>query len=353
MTSRERFQRVIAHKEADRVPIIDDTWRGTLARWRTEGMPEGVNWWEYFDIDKVSGHWLNCVSPKFPQRVIEKTERYTIHTTDWGVTKKQFNELDSTPQYLDFRVTTPAAWEEAKARMAFDEANLDWAGFARDFPRWEAEGHFIEFTAHFGFDITHSNVTGLETMLIAMLEEPEWVSDMFSTMLDLNLRYLDRIWDRGYHFHALKLYDDMGYKGTPFFSNGTYRSLLKPSHARMVQWAHNHEIPAHLHSCGNIMPLVPELVEIGFDILNPMEVKAGMDPLALKERYGEVLAFHGGMNAVLWADRDAAVAEIERLVPAMKAGGGYIFSSDHSIHTGVSLETYRAIVEAAKRCGAY
>ncbi len=352
MTSKERFARVIAHKEADRIPIIDDIWRGTHVRWRREGMPD-VDWRDFFGIDKCETIWVGGISPHFPEEIIEKNERYTIRTTDWGVTVKEFNEMDSTPQYLGFKIKTPGDWEEAKARMIFDEHHLRRNWLKNEVAKWMAEGRYVEFTPIFGFDITHNRVAGLEGMLIAMLEEPEWVADMFETMLNLNLRYLDAIWDEGYHFDAVKLYDDMGYKGTPFFSLETYRNLLKPSHRKMVQWAHDHGIPAHLHSCGNVMPLVADLVEVGFDILNPMEIKAGMDPLALKQRYAGKLALHGGMNAVLWEDKDAAVAEIERLVPTLKQGGGYIFSSDHSIHSGVSFETYRAIVEAAKRCGAY
>jgi len=94
-------------------------------------------------------------------------------------------------------------------------------------------------------------------------------------------------------------------------------------------------------------------VEIGLDALNPLEVKAGMDPLLLKERYGDVLTLHGGINAVLWDDADAIVAEIDRLVPKLKEGGGYIFSSDHSIPNSVSLETMKGIVARVKEMGSY
>lgn len=103
----------------------------------------------------------------------------------------------------------------------------------------------------------------------------------------------------------------------------------------------------------DINPLVPELVEIGLDGLNPMEVKAGMDPAALKGTYGERLLLHGGINAMLWDDLPAIEAEMRRLLPVMKAGGGYIFSSDHSIPSSVSLEGFRRIVALAKELGAY
>ena len=101
------------------------------------------------------------------------------------------------------------------------------------------------------------------------------------------------------------------------------------------------------------MTLVPDLVEMGLDGLNPLEVKAGMEPLTLKERYGDKLTLHGGINAVLWDDADAIIAEIDRLVPKLKEQGGYIFSSDHSIPNTVSLQNMEKIVARVKEMGRY
>jgi uroporphyrinogen decarboxylase len=98
---------------------------------------------------------------------------------------------------------------------------------------------------------------------------------------------------------------------------------------------------------------VPDLVAAGLDALNPLEVKAGMDPIALKREYGDRLVLHGGVNAMLWDHPDLIRAEMERLVPVLKENGGYIFSSDHSVPSSVSLEDFRGIVELAKRLGSY
>ena len=98
---------------------------------------------------------------------------------------------------------------------------------------------------------------------------------------------------------------------------------------------------------------IDDLVDIGIDCLNPLEVKAGMQPVLLKEKYGHRLVLHGGVNAVLWDQREAIVSEIERVVPLLKQDGGYIFSSDHSIPNSVSLENMKAIMEAVKRAGKY
>ena len=82
-------------------------------------------------------------------------------------------------------------------------------------------------------------------------------------------------------------YDDMGYKGSPFFSPSCYRELLKPYHKKAVDWAHERGMVTEMHSCGYIEPLLPDVVDIGLEMLNPLEVKAGMDPGKLKKLYGD------------------------------------------------------------------
>ncbi len=352
MNSRERFLRMFEHREADRIPIIDSPWAGTLRRWRQEGMPEGMDWRDYFEIDK-SEHIGVDITPRYEKKVLEDTERYQIVTTSWGVTLKNFKQLDSTPEFLDFKVTTPEAWEEAKRRMTLEDDRIPWQHLKEHYPQWKAEGRWIEASFWFEFDVTHSWMVGTETLLIALYEEPEWAVDMFNTYLDRCIALFDRVWDAGYHFDAIYWPDDMGYKGTTFFSNEMYRDLLKPVHRRAVEWAHAKGIYAHLHSCGDVMTRVDDLMDIGIDCLNPLEVKAGMEPITLKEKYGDRLTLHGGINAVLWDDREAIVQEIKRVVPVLKQNGGYIFSSDHSIPNSVSLENMTAIIQAVKEAGKY
>jgi len=352
MTTKERIERMLSHREADRIPIIDNPWSTTVKRWWREGMPQNVDWREYFDVDKVQGIDVD-ITPCYEEKVIEETDRYYIATSDWGVTMKHFKEEDSTPEFLDFTVTTAEAWEQAKARMTVDKDRVNWGRLEKKYAKWRANGDWVTANFWFGFDVTHSWMMGTENVLIAMYEQPEMIRDMFETYLDRCIAHFEMIWDAGYKFDSIFWPDDMGYKGTTFFSIDMYREMLKPVHKRAVDWAHNHGIYAQLHSCGDIMTLVPELVEIGIDSLNPLEVKAGMDPLALKAQFGDKLTLNGGINAVLWSDKEAIIAEIERLIPALKENGGYIFSSDHSIPSSVSLENFKAIIETAKRLGSY
>jgi len=353
LPSRERFRRMFTHREADRIPIIDSPWAGTLRRWQREGMPAGVNWTDYFDVDAVCTFGVD-ITPRYPVTRLSEDDRSYVETSAWGVTMRHFKAEDSTPEFIDYKVTTADAWEECKARMLTDaEDRINWDRIKRTYEISEKNNNWRQLNFWFGFDVTHSWMMGTENHLIAMYEEPELVEDMYNTYLDCCIRQFDKIYAAGYRFDAIQWPDDMGYKGTTFFSNALYRQILKPVHKRAVDWAHERGMFAHLHSCGNIMSRIDDLVEIGLDALNPLEVKAGMEPLTLKEKYGGKLTLHGGINAVLWDDKEAILEEIRRCVPVLKQNGGYIFSSDHSIPNTVTLETFRAIVEEVKRVGAY
>ena len=352
MTTKERFQRMYEHREADRIPIIDSPWAGTIRRWQNEGMPRDAAWEDYFGVDKTAGISVD-ITPQYEEKTLEETDEYRIYTTKWGVTQKSFKTQDSTPEFLDFKVTTPEAWADAKARMTVDDSRIPWRQLKENYDKWVSEGRWITANFWFGFDVTHSWTVGTETLLIAMYEEPEWCVDMFNTYLDQCIAHFEKIWNAGYRFDCIYWPDDMGYKGTTFFSNEMYRELLKPVHKRAVDWAHEKGIYARLHSCGNIMTRIDDLMDVGIDALNPLEVQAGMEPVTLKEKYGDKLTLHGGINAVLWDNKDAIIAEIDRVIPVLKENGGYIFASDHSIPNSVSLENFRAIIDEVKRVGSY
>ncbi|MBP5209612.1 MAG: hypothetical protein J6125_02005, partial [Clostridia bacterium] len=267
MTSYERIKRTFLHRETDRIPIYDTPWAGTVRRWEREGMPAGMDWRDYFGVDKVAQIGVD-ISPRYEERVLEETDRYKIVTSSWGVTMKNFKEEDSSPEFLDFKVCDSDAWVDAKARMTPSRDRVNWKNLEDNYARWRAEGQWVEAEFWFGFDVAHSWMAGTENILCALIEEPEWVTDIFDTYLSMCIAEFEMIWDAGYRFDSIRWPDDMGYKGTTFFSPATYRELLKPFHKKAVDWAHERGVFAHLHSCGDIMTLLPDVVDTGIDCLN-------------------------------------------------------------------------------------
>lgn len=351
MNANERFRRMYAHQEADRIPVMDYAWPETIRRWRDEGLPTD-DYLGYFDLDRTA-YIATDNSPRLPVQILEETDDAIIQTTPWGATTRTFKNRTTTPEHLGFQITTPDAWRKIRDRIAPSDDRIPWDMLRREYKTWREEGRWITGGLWFGFDITHSYMVGTENLLAAMLEEPEWVMEMFERELDVSIALLERVWDAGYTFDELHWCDDMGYKGTQFFSPTLYRELLRPFHQRAIDWGHRHGCVVRLHSCGNIMPLVPDLCQMGLDGLNPLEVKAGMDPVALKKQFGDRLLFHGGVNAVHWDQPEVILDEIDRVLPVMKEHGGYIFASDHSIPPHVSFEDFSRIIRRVKEVGRY
>ena len=352
LTTHERMTRMYGHKEADRVPITDTPWAATIERWQGEGLPEGMPFQDYFGLDRFVSIKADN-SPRYPEKVLEKTEEYTVWTTKWGATLKNWRHAGGVPEFLDFAITGPDEWAQAKARMKPSRDRIDWDALKQNYKRWREQGAWISAGFWFGFDVTHSWTVGTERLLMAMVTDPDWVVDMFNTFLDVDIALFEMVWQEGYHFDEIHWPDDMGYKQSQFFSQAMYRELLKPVHKRAADWAHAKGVKVQLHSCGYVEPLIPDLLEVGIDMLNPLEVKAGMDPAVLKARYGDRMAFHGGLNAVLFDDMDRMAEQMRAVIPVMKQDGGYCISSDHSVPQSVSLEDFRRFVALARELGSY
>ncbi len=350
MTARERITLMYQHKEADRVPIYEVPWESTLQRWRKEGLGD-ADYVEALGLDPIITLRVDN-SPRYPISVIENTDDTLVMKTGWGSTMK-FIKSQSSIALIDAEIRTKDDWLKAKERMTPDEDRIPWDFLKASWPQWKKQGTWIRALGWFGFDVTHAWFIGTERELLAVAEDPDWCVDMWQTEQDLAFVLLDRIWDEGYRFDELFWYDDMGYKLNQFFSLKTYRQLLKPIHKKAIDWAHAKGIKAYLHSCGDIRPFIPDLVEMGLDALNPLEVKAGIDPLAIKREFGDRLLLHGGINAVLWDDIDAMEASIRENLPVLMKNGGYVFASDHTTPNNVSLGGFKRIVDVVKEVGRY
>ncbi len=352
MTSKERFARAFAHKEADRVVMWDFPWPSTLMRWHREGLPEGVSYEEYFDVDNV-GRVVVDNSPRYPIEVIAEDDEFITKTNEWGTHVRNFKYQTTTPDFVKYRIIDWDSWREAKERIAPTRDRVPWDYLKKNYPVWVKEGRWLLGDTYFSFNAISSEVMGLDRFLMNMALDPELVEDIMSTALDVNLKLLDMAWDAGYEFDMLNIRDDLGYKQKPFFSVDMYKDLIKPLHKKAVDWAKQKGIVVRLHSCGDIHTLLPEVMTLEFDALHPMEVKAGMVPETVERDFGDRLVLHGGFDALLWKDRDAILGEIRRLLPILMENNAYIFAADHSIPSDVSFDTMKAIVELVKDIGRY
>ena len=352
MTSCERALAALRHQQADRVPIDDTPWQTTVERWHREGLPEGQTPRDYFGYERV-GQGAD-LSFQLPIRTLEETDTYRVVTDRFGATTRVFKGQESVPELIDFPITSREVWQEHKPLMAWNEDRVSWEAGLQGNRALADKGMFIVFSAGFGYDRVQ-RFAGAPRVLVAMMEDPEWVRDMFCTVTDVIIAAAEAMLARGFHFDGAFLWNDMAYRNGPFFSPALYRELEFPCQKRLCDFFHARGLPVILHTDGDVRPLIPMFIKAGFDCLQPLEVKAGMDLVDLKARYGERLAFMGGIDARAMAHPDPRVVEqeIRTKIPVAKKGGGYIYHSDHSVPDNVSFEQYRRVMELVAECGAF
>ncbi|HID07867.1 MAG TPA: hypothetical protein EYP10_12060 [Armatimonadetes bacterium] len=352
MTSQERVLCALNHVEPDRVPVSDGPWATTIARWHKEGLPTGIGPAEYFGYEFVG--FGGDLSLQLPQEVIEDTDEYTIVRNSNGATVKNWKHRTSTPELLGFLITDRKTWEEYKPRLSMNESRVNWEHELARNRKARESGFFCTFNGVVGYD-RMAMVVGPETLLMAIVEDPDWVRDLFDASVQLVIDMAEEMIARGFEFDAAFLCDDLGYRKGTFFSPQAYRELLFPAHKRACDFFHSKGMKTILHSCGNVNALVPHFIEAGWDCLQPLEVKAGMDIIKLKRDYGDALAFMGGIDVRKMAHPNPHVIEdeIRTKFEVAKAGGGYIYHSDHSVPDNVSFEQYKWVMQLVHKYGRY
>jgi uroporphyrinogen decarboxylase len=352
MSSQERVRTAIARGVPDRVPIQDGPWDATVRRWEGEGLPLGKRPADYFGYEIVTigaDH-----SPRFPVKVLEENDEYIVQTTAEGGVRRNHRDRSTTPEVIECPIKRPEDWPAVRERLRPDLKRMDWASSWSTYQAAREQGRYVVFAAACGYDLLQSYVRS-EHLLGYMATDPGFVKEMVEVASDLVLASLGMMEKEGFRFDGLWMYNDMGYRNTSLFSPAMYRQIILPADRKRNDWCHEHGMQTILHSCGCVKGLIPSLIDAGFDCLQPLEVKAGMDLRELKPKYGDRIAFFGGINTMLMEEEDDALIEEEirvKLAAAMP-GGGYLYHSDHSIPKDVSFRKYSFVMDCVRRYGAY
>lgn len=352
MTSRERVKLALSHREADRVPVHDSPWRATVSRWHREGLPEEIPVAEYFGYEFCS--FGADLSPRLPIRVLERNETFIVETTSTGGVRRNFRDYSTTPEVVSWPVRGKADWAKIEKRLEPDYTRVDWVSLRTGFERAREEGKFITYSAAMGYDLFQSYMKSDE-LLVAMITETDWLAQAFRTHANLLVAMAEMTIEAGFDFDGAFLFNDMGYRNGLLFSPELYRRTLLETDRMVCDFFHGHNMPVILHSCGCVKELIPDLIEAGFDCLQPLEVKAGMDLRELKPEFGDRLAFMGGIDVRAMADPDpeAIEEEVRSKFEVARTGGGYIYHSDHSVPKDVSFDQYKRVMALVAEYGAY
>ncbi|MBC7327168.1 hypothetical protein H5T87_03515 [bacterium] len=352
MTGRERVKLALEHKEPDRVPIHDSPWAATIERWKREGMPADANPHDYFGYE-IAGFGADT-SPRFPVEILKETDEYIIARDSFGGVRKNWRDYTSTPEIIDWPVKTKEDWLRIKERLTPSEDRVNWEWLEQAYKYHKEKGRFITYDAAVGYDKLQSYIF-TPHLLMLIIDDPEWVIDMYETDAKLAMDMCDIMMKKGYQFDGAFLYCDLGYRNGPLFSPRHFKEQLHPVFKTLCDFFHKRGMFVLLHSCGNVAPLIDFFIEEGIDCLQPLEVKAGMDLIELKKKYGDRIAFMGGIDVRAMAAEDPRIIEdeIKRKFEVAMVGGGYIYHSDHSVPNNVSFEQYKRVMELVHKYGTY
>jgi len=199
---------------------------------------------------------------------------------------------------------------------------------------------------------------GLENLFIDMAAQPEVLEAIIDRTLAFWLDWFRLFLDEaGDVVDIIMIGDDLAGQNGPLFMPATYRGIVKPRQKRLVQYIKSRtRAKIWYHSCGAVLEYLPDLVDNGIDILNPVQISArGMDPARLKAGWGDQLSFWGGaidaQHVLPHASPGEVREHVRRNLAAFKPGGGYVFNNVHNIQADVPPENILAMYDAAYEFG--
>lgn len=383
MDKRERVRLAFAHREPDRVPVFELTIdnptashvlgrpalcgfggrvrgllqnealeSGAIDSFRSQWLDDEIELWRKLDLDVYPHAHPVPREPAVPERLTETTWRFTDTATGhystyaWMPESDMYDEVDSS-----LRLGGLAELERLTAALEARPLRLDDYDFSpvRRLKR-ELDCAIVgEADVEIG-----STFCWAETFLVGLLEAPALIHRYLDARLRDTLCLLEAVLDLGVD-GVQGGYDWAANQG-PMFSPRQFDTFVFPRLKQITDLCHRYGVPYIKHSDGNVMPLMRGMLDAGVDAFQAIEPRAGMDLGRLKREYGERLTLIGNVDCstvLVWGPEEAVRAQTEAAIRTGGPGGGFLLSSSNSIHPGVRPEFYLAMLDTARRVGAY
>lgn len=204
-------------------------------------------------------------------------------------------------------------------------------------------------------------IRSVEEWYMSAVTRPDYVYKVFEGQCEIALKNLQKIHAVvGERIAAIFMSGtDFGMQTGPLISPKAYRSLYQPFHKILNDWVHSNTTwKIFMHCCGSIVNLIPDFIEAGFDVLNPVQTSAaGMDPQELKRRFGKDLVFWGGgidtQKILPFGSPDEVRRQVKERIQIFGKDGGFVFNTIHNVQAGVPLENLLALYEAYREYADY
>lgn len=352
MTHRERVLAALHHKEADRVPLfyrdVPEVEQRLLRDLNLKNREELL---QFFDVD------FRWVGPAYigPPLFDEKSGR---RRDIWGV-ESQYVPFNDRAGYWEITNYPLADADNPSALDAYPWPSIDWFDFSMLADQAKRVNDYAIMTSP-GFAspglLQHpiQALVGTEKSLIDLAINPEFFHALVEHVLDFLKPFVDRMLGAaGDRIDFFRLGDDYGTQNGLMLSPQHWREFIRPGLQQLGDIARRHGAHVYLHSCGSVRKLIPDLIEIGVDVLDPLQVKAdGMLPAELKAEFGDAICFSGGVDEQELLPKgtpEEIKAGVQQLLEVMAPGGGFFIGPTHNFQDDICTENIAAMYQAAKQ----
>lgn len=344
MNDRERFLACMNYRPVDRTPWWELWyWAETIERWQDEGLPADIHLEHFFAVDRRETAPVSLgLVPAFRVETIEDTPTYRIYRDAAGVIRQEFKEKGNLtmPRWLRFPMESRQDWENdirprlnpaspCRYPLRWNEMKRLWA--ERDYPLAIPAGSIYGWLR---------NWMGFERISVTLYDDPDWIHEMMDYVADFVVATITRALEEVDFDYAL-MWEDMAYKTGPHLSPAMFRQFMLQPYKKITSLLKAHGIDlVFVDSDGFAEPLTPLWLEAGVNGQYPLERASGMDPVAMRRKYGRQLRLIGGIDKRAMAAGPAAIdAELAHVAPLI-AEGGYIPWCDHLVPPDVPFQHY-------------
>ena len=382
MTPRERLLTALDHRQPDRVPIDLGGNQTGIHKFAYRGLIDFLGLEEEVAIMDViqqlarpsetvlerlhvDTRYVSAGAPEGFDGEIVTRERdgrvWQDFTDEFGVT---WSMPEDNPQYSDITHAPLAGLSLAEIRDYPFPKGDDPSRFAGLRPRVLELKRETPYAVVSGISGVVYEICwymrGLENLFVDMVTQPEVLEAIIDRTLRFWLGWFDLfLKEVGDVVDVVMIGDDLTGQDGPLYAPHIYRKIVKPRQKQLVQFIKSRtQAKIWYHSCGSIVGYIPDLLDNGIDILNPVQISArDMQPARLKAEFGDHLVFWGGgidsQHVLPVATPDEVRAHVRRNVAAFKPGGGYVFNNVHNIQADVPPENVLAMFDAAVEFGSY
>jgi len=356
MNSKERVLCAINLGVPDRVPMDFSANQGTLDRlYRDLNVSSYMGLLKYLHIDIFD--LRGVIDPIYKGPVPKETYLTNgVKQNFWGM-RTRIMETPTGPEecYCDFVLKDITEAREMDKHLW---PSADWFDFSDIENRLKLWKEFCIMITGVSMFQHASFLRGLENLLMDMICNKELAHYLMDKFTNFYIEYFDRLitYAKG-NIDILRIADDIGMQNKQLVGTNTFNEFFSPRIKKIVDMAHSHNVKIMYHSCGSIIPFIEKLIDLGVDILDPIQVRAkDMNPKDIKDNFGSSICLHGSIDTQYILPKGSVKdieEEVKKMIDILGKNGGFIISPSHVLQTDVSTANVEALYSTAYKYGIY